>query len=384
MKTIRIAEYIRQYASTSRRDSAYKRKLRNTAKKIEEFEAFLGKDVYTSDFDDRMMEEFDYFLRSDPKSYLRGTIKSFGAKIGEFLRKSGKDGYAVDMRHTDYSFPNAEIYNVALSEEEVTAIYNLKNLSKEQKVARFWFIFNCWTAFRFSDLKRITDINISADTLKIRTQKTGVIVEMPLHWMVKALLEEVDYKLPELKTQQNYGAILKRLCRRAKINEKILIERHEGNRFVRKTIPKWQKVSAHTARRSFATNSYLAGIPTARIMLLTGHKTEAAFFKYICIDKSQNAKILSNHDFFSDTIKTLTFAQTKSMKNEAKRKKVANVLQTARVQRGLSLEEVANHVGCKPQTLQRIEAGIFSPTSEILYAIAEAIGIEIKIDETVI
>lgn len=384
MKTIRIAEYIRQYASTSRRDSAYKRKLRNTAKKIEEFEAFLGKDVYMSDFDDRMMEEFDYFLRSDPKSYLRGTIKSFGAKIGEFLRKSGKDGYAVDMRHTDYSFPNAEIYNVALSEEEVTAIYNLKNLSKEQKVARFWFIFNCWTAFRFSDLKRITDINISADTLKIRTQKTGVIVEMPLHWMVKALLEEVDYKLPELKTQQNYGAILKRLCRRAKINEKILIERHEGNRFVRKTIPKWQKVSAHTARRSFATNSYLAGIPTARIMLLTGHKTEAAFFKYICIDKSQNAKILSNHDFFSDTIKTLTFAQTKSMKNEAKRKKVANVLQTARVQRGLSLEEVANHVGCKPQTLQRIEAGIFSPTSEILYAIAEAIGIEIKIDETVI
>jgi hypothetical protein len=34
-------------------------------------------------------------------------------------------------------------------------------------------------------------------------------------------------------------------------------------------------------------------------MLLTGHKTEEAFFKYIRIGKEENARELSEHPFFS-------------------------------------------------------------------------------------
>lgn len=299
MKTIRLAEYFRQYASTSRRGSDYKKKLRNNAKKIEAFEHFLGRELYTSDFDDRMMEEYDYFLRNDPKNYRRSTIKCFGDKLGEFLRKAKADGYKINNRYRDYSFPVGEVYTVALTEEEIMRIYALKNISKEQKVVRFWFLFNCWTAFRYSDLKRIEDINMIGDEyLSIRTQKTSITVEIPIHWMIKELLKEYNNNLPILKTQQNYGAIVKRLCRRAKINGKVLIERHEGTRFVRKTVPKWALISAHTARRSFATNAYLAGIPVARIMLLTGHKTEQAFFLYIRISKKENAMILSEHPFF--------------------------------------------------------------------------------------
>lgn len=57
-------------------------------------------------------------------------------------------------------------------------------------------------------------------------------------------------------------------------------------------------VSSHTARRTFATNAYLAGILPARIMLITGHKTEQAFFRYIRIDKVRNAQELAQMDFF--------------------------------------------------------------------------------------
>ena len=52
---------------------------------------------------------------------------------------------------------------------------------------------------------------------------------------------------------------------------------------VRKIIntPKWQHLTTHTARRSFATNQYKAGVPAITIMAITGHKTEKAFLKYI-------------------------------------------------------------------------------------------------------
>jgi hypothetical protein len=35
-----------------------------------------------------------------------------------------------------------------------------------------------------------------------------------------------------------------------------------------------------------------------RIMLITGHKTEQAFFRYIRVEKKENAKALSELPFF--------------------------------------------------------------------------------------
>lgn len=56
-------------------------------------------------------------------------------------------------------------------------------------------------------------------------------------------------------------------------------------------------VTSHTARRSFATNAYRAGIPSLSIMQITGHSTETSFMKYIRISKEENAIALSKHTF---------------------------------------------------------------------------------------
>lgn len=54
-----------------------------------------------------------------------------------------------------------------------------------------------------------------------------------------------------------------------------------------------QQFGMHTARRSFATNMYLRGIPTIAIMQLTGHTTENNFLKYIKVTKEQNALMVA-------------------------------------------------------------------------------------------
>jgi integrase len=56
--------------------------------------------------------------------------------------------------------------------------------------------------------------------------------------------------------------------------------------------PKWEMVTTHTARRSFATNEYKAGTPTISIMAITGHKTEKSFLKYIKATPKEHAQIL--------------------------------------------------------------------------------------------
>ena len=54
--------------------------------------------------------------------------------------------------------------------------------------------------------------------------------------------------------------------------------------------PKWEMIGTHTARRSFATNAYKAGIPSITIMAITGHRTETAFLKYIKVTLEEHAE----------------------------------------------------------------------------------------------
>jgi integrase len=58
-------------------------------------------------------------------------------------------------------------------------------------------------------------------------------------------------------------------------NIKELIETTITRGKVEKSVlPKFKLISTHTARRSFATNLYIADIPAISIMKITGHKTE--------------------------------------------------------------------------------------------------------------
>ena len=65
------------------------------------------------------------------------------------------------------------------------------------------------------------------------------------------------------------------------------------------TTPKYDLVTSHTARRSFATNAFLADVPVLAIMKITGHKTETSFMKYIKMSSKDNAMKLQSHRFFN-------------------------------------------------------------------------------------
>ena len=92
---------------------------------------------------------------------------------------------------------------------------------------------------------------------------------------------------------------IKKVCEQAKLTEKINITKTSGRLSFDHTPGKWELVTVHTARRSFATNMFLAGVPTISIMKITGHRTERAFMKYIKITQEQNADILSKHPYFT-------------------------------------------------------------------------------------
>ena len=85
----------------------------------------------------------------------------------------------------------------------------------------------------------------------------------------------------------------------AKINENVIYSRTEGGRRVEYSQPKYELITTHTARRSFASNLLGRGIPKQFIMAVTGHTTEKSFNKYTqAIQKDLMTEKLADYDIW--------------------------------------------------------------------------------------
>lgn len=88
---------------------------------------------------------------------------------------------------------------------------------------------------------------------------------------------------------------LKQIGELAGLNDIVIKVRSKGTTRVEQRLPKYQLITTHTARRSFATNLFKKGVPSRVIMLITGHKTEKSFNSYIKINSDENAELLLSY-----------------------------------------------------------------------------------------
>ncbi len=298
MNKKRLSVFIRELEAASTKSKEFKRKMLNNATKIELFEKHLDTRLYTDSFSAVILEKYLYFLKA-LKPYRTSTIRHFGAKVKEYTKKAHLAGYEINRSCFDVKLPKDDYVGVALTEAEVRKLFELKNLNQAQYDVREWFVFGCCTGLRYSDLKVVSGIQLGEGHIRITTTKTKTPIVVPLHHFVSKILKRNNNEMPNFSSIQYFNRTIKEVCEISGIDKDITIERYAGLEFERKTYKKYKLISSHSARRTFATNAYLAGIKAWRIMLITGHKTEQSFFSYICIDKDENADFLSNHEFFT-------------------------------------------------------------------------------------
>lgn len=190
---------------------------------------------------------------------------------------------------------------VYLSVSEVNAIYNLNLTSKRLDNARDLFIVALWTGLRISDLKQLRPqhFNLIENEIQITTIKTNETVVIPIHWQLLEVFKKYGNNLPRSISDQKMNEYIKTVCSEAKIKEPVQVTEFKGGLRVDKFRPKHELVTVHTARRSFATNCFLAGIPAISIMKITGHTTESSFLKYLKISSKENAQLVKQNQLFS-------------------------------------------------------------------------------------
>lgn len=306
--------YIERYRATKTHNTT--KSIVTVKNKLKEFEKHRRKKITFKGIDMVFHAELlAYFAEQRLRdSYFATTIKIVKQVFREAKNVDKLHNYdGIDAK--GFKATSSEVDSIYLTEEELRRIYDL-DLTIELlmaahpearesdmlrkldslKVSRALFLIGSYSGLRVSDLLRVGSMNI-VDKIRIRTRKTDKEVVIPLHPIVKEMIEDSEVLATPIP-EQKYNKRIKELAQLAGITERVEITRRIGGRRITEYKERWELVTTHTARRSFATNAYKASVPTLAIMKITGHTKESTFLKYIKIGNEENAEALGLHPFF--------------------------------------------------------------------------------------
>jgi len=274
----------------------------NAYKRLKEFAAVdYKRDLNFNDIDLNFYNKYIKWLRNYP--YAESTVGREVKVLKRFLNLATIEGINKKMTYksSEFKAPDKQVKHVFLTEEEVNHLFNMQ-LSGHLEKTRDIFIIGCRTGLRVSDYDRCISDNVENSGLICidETEKTGESVYIPMHWQVKVILEK--YKgLPPLISDQKLNTYLKELCKKAEFMQNVKDTRQgirkpdDAGEFA----PKYELVTTHTARRSCATNMYVAGFDLYFIQGILGHKKIETTIKYLGITRKIIALKMVDNPYFS-------------------------------------------------------------------------------------
>jgi integrase len=237
----------------------------------------------------------------DDKKFNDNTVGKNIKNIKSLMNHAFERGLHNNLHFKKKSFgvPRREADTIYLSEDELTKILSA-DLRKKPYLERVRDIFYvaCWLGLRFSDLIRVSRDKFQTEDnmtiFRIEMEKTDQLVAIPVAQVLMPILHKYNFNLPVISIQK-LNKYLKELGEISKINQIVEVTDIRAGTKIRTKHFKYELITTHTARRSFATNLYLQGVRSQTIMAFTGHRTERAFLSYLKLTHMQKVKELHTH-----------------------------------------------------------------------------------------
>lgn len=257
-----------------------------TAKHIKEFNPQLK----VSDLNDDTFQDLQRYLHR--KGLRNSTIIYTFSNIKTFLHYLKSKGIFTDDLQCVYK-PKLKIEKnkgavVYLTWEELISVYNLELKGTKEHI-RDVFCFSCFTSLRYSDIKKLQRFDIKENHIEVVTQKTYDSLKIELNKYSRAILDKYkninfpnNNALP-VYSNQFMNVMLKRICKKANINDSVRCVHYEGAERIERILPKHEIISMHCGRRTFVVNALYLGIPADVIIKWTGHHDYSAMKPYIAI-----------------------------------------------------------------------------------------------------
>jgi len=248
---------------------AIRRGYPNNSAGIEKYFALYGNIPNVEDITRKDMVRLQDILLNNLSN---NSARTYLAIIKSVLSKYG-DG-------TNFSLPNVRgerSVSIFLNKDELRRIDEVERLTDIQNYVRQQFLICAYTACRIGDGERLNEFKLNNGCLSYVSQKTKIMAQIPISEKTAAMVRFCLNNHRDM-TRAQYNEAIKAVCRKAKISTPVKV--FKGG--VEREGQKWEFVSSHTARRSFATNLYLSGVDLVHIARMMGHTDTKTTERYIC------------------------------------------------------------------------------------------------------
>ncbi|MDC1400433.1 tyrosine-type recombinase/integrase [Polaribacter sp.] len=179
-----------------------------------------------------------------------------------------------------------------LNPKEIKVLKGLKHIPAAYTDSYNWLLIGLCIGQRVSDLLKLSPDNLRKastglyiDILQQKTKKAVTVgVADPL------VIKPLENKFPRKVSQVVFNKQIKTLCKMAGIDG--LVSGFKNNPKTRRkeivNAPKYEFVTSHIMRRSFASN-YYGKIEMPLLMNITGHSKESNFLSYIGTHQNKDA-----------------------------------------------------------------------------------------------
>ncbi|WP_294293526.1 phage integrase SAM-like domain-containing protein [uncultured Chryseobacterium sp.] len=263
---------------------------------MEKFEGFLCKCMYTEEIDNHFIKQFYEFGRKE--QYTESTIQRSAEFIKTILNFAELKGIRTHVRQITIPKSKVQRKVMTLDEKEINKIRQSR-VPKKLQQAKDWLVISCYTGQRISDFMKFSNTQLTnidgKKCISFVQQKTGKEIVLPLHPIVLKIMARYGNTFPQPLDPYIYNEQIKKVAALARINTPVKIRKRIGFRCKELDMEKWQNITSHIGRRSFASNFY-GKIPTPLLMQATGHSTEQMFLNYI--NPVNHARVISLGNYF--------------------------------------------------------------------------------------
>ncbi|MGA9590779.1 MAG: site-specific integrase [Salegentibacter sp.] len=227
-------------------------------------EVYKAEDYRMKDIDHQFITGFEYFLKTKRECNHNSALKYVNnfkkiiriALANQWMDRDPFYNYKVQFESVEREF---------LNEEEVKALIEKDLHFDRLKLVRDMFVFSCYTGLAYSDVKKLTEADITKGIdggrwIRIKRTKTKTLSSIPLLPIAEEIIDRYQDH-PEVKSgkcilpvlsNQKSNAFLKEIAMMCGIKKPL---------------------TTHLARHTFATTITLTnGVPIESVSKMLGHK----------------------------------------------------------------------------------------------------------------
>ena len=261
---------------------------------VKAYEFEKSEKLYLYSIDKYTAESFTRFLKIEQQysdNYCGQLLKLLKIILRD-AEKSGLEVHPYSNYIESFKQKSSERILHILNPQEIKVLKGLKQVPEDIADSYSWLLIGLAIGQRVSDLLKLTPSNLRKaptglyiDILQQKTKKAVTVgVADPL------VIKILENEFPRKVSQVVFNKQIKALCKIAEIDE--LVSGFKNNPKTRRkevvSAPKYEFVTSHIMRRSFASN-YYGKIETPLLMNITGHSKESTFLTYIGTHQNKDA-----------------------------------------------------------------------------------------------